>query len=128
MTHRAKGTFQIGMRPAEASSPHLGRMTFDKTWDGDLRGESVGEMLSIGDPKSGTAAYTVLEVLNGTLGGRGGSFAFHQYGTMLAGQLALTYEIVPGSGSGELTGITGELKLTVVDRVHCYELEYRFPE
>lgn len=128
MTHTAKGTFQIGMRPGEASSPHLGRMTFDKTWDGDLRGESVGEMLSIGDPKSGTAAYTVLEVLNGTLGGRHGSFAFHQYGTILAGQLALTYEIVPGSGSGELTGITGELKLTVVDRVHCYELEYRFPE
>ena len=70
------------MKPAEEPSPSLGRMTFDKTWEGGLDGESLGEMLSVGDPSSGAAAYTVLEVFTGTLGGRWGRFAFHQYGTM----------------------------------------------
>lgn len=61
MTRTARGTFQISMKPAESSSAQLGRMTFEKTWAGDLNGQSQGEMLSVGDPQSGTAAYTVLE-------------------------------------------------------------------
>lgn len=127
MTHTAKGTFHIRMAPAEAFSPQLGRMTFDKTWEGDLIGKSVGEMLSVGDPKSGTAAYTVLEVFTGSLGGRQGAFAFHQFGTMQGGQASLLYEIVPGSGNGELVGITGELKLEVIDKVHHYEVTCTLP-
>lgn len=124
MTHTAGGTFQIKLKPAGSSSPQLGRMTFDKTWDGDLKGESTGEMLSVGDPSSGTAAYTVLEVFQGELGGRQGGFAFHQFGTMHAGSISLLYEIVPHSGSGELAGISGTLALNVVDKVHHYELKY----
>ncbi|GAA5503941.1 hypothetical protein Dxin01_03709 [Deinococcus xinjiangensis] len=130
MTHTAKGTFQIKMwphAPAEQSSPELGRMSFDKVWAGDLSGSSKGEMLSVGDPKSGTAAYTVLEVFKGSLDGRGGSFAFHQYGTLISGQSALLYQIVPASGGGELAGITGELKLDVIEGVHHYALSYELP-
>lgn len=121
----ASGTFQITMTPhppAETSSPDIGRMHFDKTWSGDLVGHSRGEMLSVGDPASGTAAYVVLEVFSGNLGGRAGTFAFRQSGDMHAGQTSLIYEIVPQSGSGELSGISGSLTLNRVEGVHHYEL------
>lgn len=130
MTHTATGTFQVSMQPhapAEASSPQIGRMHFSKSWEGDLHGSSQGEMLSVGDPSSGTAAYTVMEVFSGTLAGRQGTFAFHQFGTMDSGAVSLLYEIVPHSGSGDLTGISGRLSLSVVEKVHQYELNYDLP-
>ena len=40
------------------------------------------------------------------------------------GTQKLLYEIVPGSGTGELKGIAGTLELEVVDGLHRYDLEY----
>ncbi|WP_207795283.1 DUF3224 domain-containing protein [Deinococcus koreensis] len=130
MTPAPHGTFQITLTPhapAQAPSPAIGRMHFDKTWSGDLSGHSRGEMLSVGDPASGTASYVVLEVFTGTLAGRGGSFAFRQSGDMHAGQSSLTYEVVPHSGSGELSGMSGALTLNRVDGVHHYTLTWELP-
>lgn len=131
MTRTATGTFQIKMQPhapTAATGPPIGRMFFGKTWEGELQGTSQGEMLSVGDPASGTAAYTVMEVFTGTLAGRQGGFAFHQFGTMHGGSISLLYEIVPHSGSGELAGIKGALTLTVVEKVHGYSLKYALPD
>ncbi|THF86556.1 DUF3224 family protein [Deinococcus sp. KSM4-11] len=122
----ATGTFQIRMNPHApngASSPDLGRMHFDKDWTGDLTGHSQGEMISVGDPASGTASYVVLEVFTGTLHGQRGSFAFRQVGDMHAGQVTLVYTVVPHSGSGELEGLTGTLTLTREAGVHTYTLD-----
>lgn len=116
MIQTAKGTFQICMKPTESFDASLGRMTFDKGWDGDLKGEGAGEMLSVGDPNSGTAAYAVLEVFDGMLNGLQGGLAFHQYGTLVQDELTLTYQIVPASGSGELTGITCEHVLNALQK------------
>jgi len=45
---------------------------------------------------------------------------------MHGGAQTLHYEIVPGSGSGQLDGITGTLHLTVEDDgTHRYELAYQ---
>lgn len=125
MTQTASGTFSIQMRPHDSvPQARIGRMHFDKQWTGDLSGSSQGEMLSVGDPASGTASYVVLEVFTGTLAGRGGAFAFRQSGDMHAGRISLTYEIVPHSGGGDLSGISGSLTLKRVETVHHYELRY----
>ncbi|MFC4426819.1 DUF3224 domain-containing protein [Deinococcus navajonensis] len=124
----AQGTFDIRMAPhapTEASTPAISRLHFDKTWTGDLSGHSQGEFLSCGDPGSGTAAYVVLEVFTGTLHGRPGQFTLHQYGTLVQGQQTLQYKIVPGSGQGELTGLTGTLELGLAERVHQYTLAFQ---
>ncbi|MFC4640442.1 DUF3224 domain-containing protein [Deinococcus hohokamensis] len=124
----ATGTFEIRMvphAPAEASSPAISRRHFDKTWTGDLSGHSQGEFLSVGDPASGAAAYVVMEVFAGTLHGREGQFAFHQYGTLLGGEQTLQYEIVPGSGSGALASLSGTLRLELVERAHHYTLTFQ---
>ncbi|WP_295821077.1 DUF3224 domain-containing protein [uncultured Deinococcus sp.] len=127
MTLPATGTFQIRMTPHAtdgAASSQIGRMHFDKDWSGDLQGHSHGEMLSVGDPASGTASYVALEVFAGTLHGQHGSFAFRQSGDLHAGQTSLTYEVVPHSGSGGLSGLSGTLTLERVDGVHHYMLTW----
>lgn len=127
----ATGTFQIRMTPhapQETSSPLIGRMHFDKDWSGDLQGRSQGEMVSVGDPAGGTASYVVLEVFTGTLHGRAGTFAFRQSGDMHAGQVSLTYEVVPQSGTGDLTGLSGTLNLTRENGGHVYTLAYALGE
>ena len=82
-------------------------------------------MLSAGDPKRGSAGYVAVETVRGKLGDREGGFVFQQFGTLLDGAQALHYEVVPGSGEGGLSGITGRLRLTIADDgTHDYELEY----
>ena len=121
----ATGAFEIERRPAgpEAGGA-VARHDFTKTFTGGIEGTGVGLMLSAGDPAAGAAGYVAMEVVTGSLDGRAGSFALQQYGTMDAAGQRLEYEIVPGSGQGELAGIRGRLDLRVEDGSHRYVLEY----
>jgi hypothetical protein len=65
-----------------------------------------------------------LEVVTGQVDEAVGSFALQQFGQMIDGTQKLLYEIVPGSGTGELKGISGTLELEIVDGLHRYDLEY----
>jgi hypothetical protein len=126
MTQTARGTFEVTITPQE-SDDGIGRFDLVKTWSGDLAGSGHGQMLSAGDPTQGRAGYVALEVVEGTLHGRSGSLAFHQLGVMRDGDQELRYDVVPGSGTGELTGLEGSLALTIDDRGHTYELTYTLP-
>ncbi len=87
-------------------------------------GTSSGLMLSAGDPTAGAAGYVALEFVTGQVDEAVGSFALQQFGQMIDGTQKLLYEIVPGSGTGELKGMSGTLELEVVDGLHRYDLEY----
>ena len=128
MNHLAKGSFTIGMiaPPAGEGAGRLavGRMFIDKQYSGDLTGTGQGEMLSAGNPAAGSAGYVAIEHVIGTLHGRSGSFALQHSGTMHDGESHLSIAIVPGSGTGDLFGIEGELKLDIVEREHFYQIDY----
>ena len=126
----ARGTFAIKPRadtPAQAV-PEIGRTLLDKEWSGDLAGQSTVEMLSFMTPVQGSAVYVAIEVVRAALHGRRGSFAFFHAGVSERGQQSLTYDVVPDSGTGELTGLSGQLRLEIVDKVHHYTLTYVLPE
>lgn len=125
--HRTTAEFAISMQPCDGLLEGTGRFEFTKTWSGGLAGASTGVMLSAGDPGAGAAGYVALEVFDGTVDGRPGTFAFQQFGSMAAGEPTLTYAVVPGSGTGELAGITGTVELTVVAGEHRVTLSYRLP-
>ena len=122
----ARGTFEVSLTPGD---PELGgaagRFELSKTWHGDLEGSGTGVMLSAGDPQAGAAGYVAIETVQGHLAGREGGFALQQFGTMQAGAQVLHYEVVPGSGTGGLSGLSGTVRLTIdVDGSHRYELDY----
>jgi hypothetical protein len=60
-----------------------------------------------------------------TAASQGGSSALRQFGTLHGGTQTLHYEVVPGSGSGQLGWLTGILHFNIdEDGTHRYELEY----
>lgn len=128
--HRAAGTFQIRMIPAEArpdAEPDMpGRMLVEKHYVGDLRGSGKGEMLATMIEQSG--AYVAMERIRGNLDGRDGAFTVVHRGIMDAGRHELSITIVPGSGTGGLEGISGVYHLTIESGVHSYALEYHLPD
>jgi hypothetical protein len=126
MARTARGTFDITMQPGAAElDGTVARLELSKRFHGDLEGTGAGIMLSAGDPQAGAAGYVAIETVRGRLGKQEGGFALQQFGTTHGGSQTLHYEVVPGSGSGRLAGITGTLHLDVEqDGTHRYDLRY----
>ncbi|WP_263356988.1 DUF3224 domain-containing protein [Acidicapsa ligni] len=131
MTQHARGPFDVKTIPQppepHSETPSIGRFLLDKQFHGDLEGTSKGIMLSAGDPRSGSAGYVAIEVVTGKLNGHTGTFAMQHFGTMDAGSLSLEVQVVPGSSSGELKGISGKMTIQIADGKHSYDLEYSLP-
>jgi hypothetical protein len=76
------------------------------TYQGDIEGESTLEYLMTYDP-NGAGNYVGLERVIGRLGGRSGSFVIQHTGTFEGQSVKDTWFIAPGSGTGELEGLSG---------------------
>jgi Protein of unknown function (DUF3224) len=129
MTHHAVGTFEVNIIPQKPDNPQaesakLGRMSIDKQFDGDLKGVSTGEMLSVITEHEGSAGYVAIERVNGTLQGRSGTFALQHFGTMTRGVPQMNVSVVPDSGTGQLTGLAGTMTINIVDKKHFYDFAY----
>ncbi len=126
---QATGTFDVKLLPtANAPDPSLSSYSINKTFHGGLEATTVGEMYSAGDPAKGSAGYVAIERVTGTLNGRTGTFAIIHMATMQPGvppQMSIT--IVPGSGTGQLAGITGTFTIAIADGKHSYTLNYSLP-
>ncbi|MBZ2205990.1 DUF3224 domain-containing protein [Massilia soli] len=124
---QAKGAFEVQLKPApaEPGRARVGRMLMDKQYFGDLVGTAQGEMLSAGNPAAGSASYVAIEHVSGALNGKVGDFALAHAGTMHNGANDLTITIVPGSGTGELAGISGKLTLSITGNQHYYDIDYQ---
>jgi len=125
----ARGGFDVTMTPKPADEPSspFQRLIGDKRFRGDLEGTSRGEMLAWGTPDQGSAAYVALELVTGTLNGKKGTFVLQHRGTMSKGIPTMHVGVVPESGTGELAGIAGTMRIVIEGGKHSYELEYTLP-
>ena len=117
------GKFTVKMR-TPASLGDFAHLTFDKTFEGELSGTSVVQMLSAGDPKTGNAAYVAMEKFTGTVQGRTGSFCMQQTGVMDGGKPSLQIAVVPGASTGELVSLKGTLTIEVTQGQHWYHADF----
>jgi hypothetical protein len=102
----------------------LGRIHIERSFQGDLGGEATAELLTA-TAENGTAVYLALDRISGRLEGREGSFVLQHRGVLSAEGAEIDGAIVPGSGTGELRGITGHGSITVDDEgTHRLMLEY----
>jgi hypothetical protein len=131
MTRHAEGPFDVKTTPIAANDATMGtligRYSLVKQYHGDLDATSKGEMLSAGDPSSGNAGYVAIEQVTGTLAGHTGSFALQHMGTMEGGSYKLSVVVVPGSGTAQLTGISGTLNIVIANGKHSYVFDYSLP-
>jgi hypothetical protein len=124
---RASGTFEVKLAPlstTHGNDQQLGRISIDKTFQGDFVGTGKGEMLTAATSVKNSAVYVAIERVTGTLHGKRGTFVLHHQGIMDRGGQQLTISVVPDSGTDELAGITGSMKIIIADGKHSYELEY----
>jgi hypothetical protein len=129
-THTLNGRFSVTMLPqasgaGEAAVP--GRALLDKRYHGELDATGQGQMLSFVSGTPGSAGYVAIERVEGTLRGRSGSFVLQHSGLMNRGARQLTIHVVPDSGTGELTGLAGQMDIHIRDGQHFYELVCTLP-
>ena len=120
-----KGSFDVNITPQEsAPDAPVARMLLYKEFHGDLDAVAHGEMIAGHEPLTGAGVYVAIDRVTGTLHGRSGSFLIAHRGIRNADGQELSIVIVPGSGTGQLTGITGSLGIEIVGKEHFYSVEY----
>ena len=132
MSHQIQGPFDVKRTAMETidagGEASFGRFRFEKSFHGELDANSVVEMLSAGDPSTGSAGYVAVEHVVGTLAGREGTFMLQHNGVMDGGVGSLDLTVVPGTGSGELAGLRGRMKIDIAEGgAHFYTFDYTVP-
>ena len=86
--------------------PKLTRAHVKKSYHGDLSGTgNLMYVMTYLDAR--TASFSGFEKVVGSLGGRAGSFVLRHTGSYDGETATATCDVVPGSGTGELAGLTG---------------------
>ncbi|NEY35344.1 DUF3224 domain-containing protein [Streptomyces sp. PRKS01-65] len=111
----------------EDTSPRLAHASVVNTFTGGI--EAAGTLceyvIVYFADKSGT--FTGMELLTGRLDGREGTFALEERGTFdTEGTVRCRFEVVPGSGTGALTGLRGNGTFTARhgEQAVAYSFEY----
>lgn len=117
------GSFDVNIEPQQDDDAPAGRMILRKQYHGAMSGVGVGQMLSkrIAD---GAAAYSAIEEFVGSVDGKQGAFTLVHNGFMNGGEQTLKIYILPGSGTGELTNISGTMDILQQNGDHQYQLRY----
>ena len=107
----------------EGEGIELSRIHISRSFSGDLEGASIAELLIA--KSEGGGGYVGHDRIAGTLAGKSGSFVFQHTGLMGPDGVTNSGTIVPGTGTGELAGITGEgTMLADEEGNHTLTLEY----
>src|ERR1700704_2851 len=91
----------------QTASPALMEISFSETFTGDIAGESTVRALQIlRDDRS--ASMVSVQRFRGKLGGRQGTFVLQGSEIIENGKIKATWFVVPGTGTGDLSGLRGE--------------------
>ncbi len=110
---RARAKAKITVQKSEARpydqtvGPALVEVRLSERFSGDIDGESMVRALEVRrDDRS--ANLVSMQRFRGRLGGRQGSFVLQGSETVQNGKIKATWFVVPGSGTGDLSGLRGE--------------------
>lgn len=109
---RASATIEVHKyEPAaydeRADGPVLNRIHVEERFSGDIEGDGVVEFLQAARP-DGSASFVGIERVTGSIAGRSGSFLLQDSGTVEGNVVSGEWFVVPGSGTGDLTGLRGK--------------------
>ena len=128
MSRQIKGEFDVKRSPEApcdlGDGVQAGHFRFDKRFHGELDAVSVVHMLAAMTQTEGSGAYVAIERIVGTLEGRSGAFLTQHSGVMDRGAPSLSLTLVPDSGTAELEGLRGSMKIDIVDGKHFYTFDY----
>ena len=91
----------------QAEGPPLSRIHVEESFSGDITGNGVVEFLQAARA-DGSASFVGIERVTGTVGARSGTFLLQDAGTVDGNIVSGDWFVIPGSGTGALTGLRGE--------------------
>jgi hypothetical protein len=110
---RAQAKAKIAVQNSEAEpydrtvGPALMEVHLNETFSGDIEGESPVRALQVlRDDRS--ASLVSVQRFRGKLAGRQGTFVLQGSEVVENGKIKATWFVVPGSGTGDLSGLRGE--------------------
>jgi hypothetical protein len=110
---RAHAEAEITVQSSEAkpydqnSGPALMEIYLNETFTGDIDGESPVRALQV-QRNDKSASLVSVQRFRGKLGGRQGTFVLQGSEIVENGKIKATWFVVPGSGTGDLSGLRGE--------------------
>jgi hypothetical protein len=107
----------------DAEGAKLVRARNTKSFQGGVTGTSAAELLQA-LAGEGAAVYVAIERVDAAVDGRKGTFVLRHSALMADGDGDMRVDVVPHSGTGELTGLTGTLTIEMVDGEHTYTFDY----
>lgn len=112
-------------KPYHEAKPQKSTMAvIDVVFEGDLEAKATTRYL-MQYPDDKTCHYAGYLVVTGTLAGKSGGFILYEVGTWADGVARSSWEIVPGSGTGDLEGIAGKGSYAAQhDKTVHYALSY----
>jgi Protein of unknown function (DUF3224) len=128
MSERATASFDITTWDEQPYDEHdgvkLSRTRVVKAFRGEIEGESTAELL-MALAGEDAAAYVGVERVTGRVNGRQGSFVYLHTATAAGGSQSASWPVMAGSGSGELAGISGQIRIdNLPDGGHVLTLDY----
>jgi hypothetical protein len=110
-SRRAVAKITVGSSEAEpydgTASPALMEIRLSETFTGDIEGESTVRALQL-QRRDQSASLVSMQRFRGKLAGRQGTFVLQGSETVENGRIKATWLVVPGSGTGDLSGLRGE--------------------
>ena len=94
-------------RPYDNENRGLIEIRIVEKFIGDWEGESTVRSLQF-ERADKSASQVSMQTFRGRLGGRRGTFVLQGAETVENGKITASWTVVPGSGTGELTGLRGE--------------------
>jgi Protein of unknown function (DUF3224) len=88
--------------------PDLVEIHVTERFVGDIEGDGTVRFLQTSKADGSSASFVGVELVTGSVGDREGSFVLQDAGTLRDSIVSGTWFVVPGSGTGDLTGLRGE--------------------
>ena len=131
MSTSATGKFKISSWDEETyrdldGGGKLSRATVEQTFEGDIEGTGAVQWLMCYRDDD-TADFVGLQSVDGTVGGRSGSFVLQTSGTFDGSEARGTWSVIPGSAGGDLRGLRGKGEFSApIGSEAAMALEYDF--
>jgi len=134
MTTATTGTFAMktweeASYTAQDTLPRLATVQSENTFTGPVEAETVLHYVIIYlSERRGT--FTGMQTFTGSVEGRSGSFTVQEEGGWDGTTVTGRFTVVPGSGTGDLAGMSGSGAYTAIhgESAYPYTFEYRLGE
>lgn len=95
------------------------------TYQGGIEGESTLDYLMVYRPDE-SGSFVGLERIIGRVAGRKGSFVIQHTGTFDKTDVNSSFFVVPQSGTGELTNLSGDGEVVLSGQAESYPMTFRY--